>query len=356
MPTKKLPAKANLNHLRAQARDLMAAFLAHDPSAHQLAREFHPALRGVCDAELKETKFALADAQLVVARRYGYASWPKLKSRVQAGPPPGDERPLHEQIGDLEFRRAVDFIDAGDVESLKALVAQVPGLLTRRVRFEGLNYFLEPCLIDFVAENPIRNDRMPPNVVEVAATLIELGAAELDSVLGLVATGSVAREWGYQRPLLDLLVRAGADPNTAMPGALAHGEMDAVECLLSLGGQRDLRVAAALDDAEGVRMALASSALTVRHVALALAAQHGAASALRVLLEAGEDPNRYNPVGFHAHSAPLHQTALAGHTECARLLVRFGASKDYRDLMWGGTPADWARHGNHAALADELAP
>ena len=34
---------------------------------------------------------------------------------------------------------------------------------------------------------------------------------------------------------------------------------------------------------------------------------------VRMLLDAGEDPNRYNPVGAHSHSTPLHQAAVGGH-------------------------------------------
>src|SRR5205814_1529272 len=57
-----------------------------------------------------------------------------------------------------------------------------------------------------------------------------------------------------------------------------------------------------------------------RHIALALAAQHGHADVVRLLLDAGEDPNRYNPDGFHSHSTPLHQAVCSGHAEVVKLL------------------------------------
>ncbi|HLK47474.1 MAG TPA: hypothetical protein VKT49_05030 [Bryobacteraceae bacterium] len=41
-----------------------------------------------------------------------------------------------------------------------------------------------------------------------------------------------------------------------------------------------------------------------RHRALALAAQHGHVEVVRLLLDAGEDPDRYNPKGNHGHSTP----------------------------------------------------
>jgi ankyrin repeat protein len=63
-----------------------------------------------------------------------------------------------------------------------------------------------------------------------------------------------------------------------------------------------------------------------------------------MLLDAGEDPRRYNPVGCHSHSTPLHQAALAGHFELVRLLVERGARIDIEDTLWHGTPAGWAHH------------
>jgi hypothetical protein len=65
---------------------------------------------------------------------------------------------------------------------------------------------------------------------------------------------------------------------------------------------------------------------------------------VRTLLDAGGDPNRYNPVGFHSHSTPIHQAALAGHDKLVRLLVERGARVDLKDVLWQGTPADWAKH------------
>jgi ankyrin repeat protein len=87
---------------------------------------------------------------------------------------------------------------------------------------------------------------------------------------------------------------------------------------------------------------------------MALAAQYGNADALRTLLDAGEDPNRYNPPGAHSHSTPLHQAALAGHLSVVQLLVERGANLDMKDLLWQGTPADWAHHANKHEIESYL--
>ena len=85
-------------------------------------------------------------------------------------------------------------------------------------------------------------------------------------------------------------------------------------------------------------------------MALALAAQYGHAEIARALLDAGEDPNRYNPPGAHSHSTPLHQAALAGHLGVVKLLVEREARLDIKDVMWQGTPADWAHHEGRTAV------
>jgi ankyrin repeat protein len=62
------------------------------------------------------------------------------------------------------------------------------------------------------------------------------------------------------------------------------------------------------------------------------------------LLDAGEDPNRFNPVGGHSHSTPLHQAAGNGHLDVVKLLTERGAKLDVKDIVFGGTPAEWAAH------------
>ena len=92
-----------------------------------------------------------------------------------------------------------------------------------------------------------------------------------------------------------------------------------------------------------------------KNAALALASQHGHAEIVRLLLDGGCDPNRYNPVGFHAHSTPLHQAAARGHDQVVRLLVERGARPDIKDTTsGGGTPASWARHDGHKDIEEYL--
>jgi ankyrin repeat protein len=346
MPVRALPSNPNLDHLKYQAKDLLRDHASRDLGAAQRIREFHPRFAGATDAQIFKARLRLSDAQLAIARESGFPSWVRLKRHIEKPVPPGQlNRPHHERIEDTTFRRGVELLDAGDVVGLRTHLRQYPGLVSQRVMFEGGNYFQNPSLLDFVAENPIRHGRLPHNIVEVTKVILDAGAElpALNEALILIVTGSVPRECGVQVPLIDLLCDYGADPNSAIHSAL-HSGPEAVNCLIRCGATIDLPVRAALGSVEVARRLLPTAGSRDRHLALALASQFGHVEIVRLLLDAGEDPNRYNPVGCHSHSTPLHQAAGAGHIAAVRLLVERGARLDLRDILWHGTPADWAKH------------
>ncbi len=346
MPVRRLALNPNLDHLKHQAKDLLRDHAARRPDCAQRIREFHPRFALAADAEIFSAKLRLSDAQLTIAREAGFPSWARLKRHIEA-PTPADRLDLkhHERIEDPLFRRAVDLIDAGDVEGLRSLLRANPKLVHQQVSFEGGNYFRSPTLLEFIAENPVRHGRMPANIVQVARVILDAGpdAAARNQTLMLVATGSVVRECKVQRELIDLLCEYGSDPNSAVTPAAVLNEHDAARALLSRGAKVNLPVAAALglDEFAGL---LKTATAQERHLALAVAAQFGRVEMVRALLDAGEDPDRYNPPGGHAHATPLHQAAGAGYEDVVRLLVERGARTDLRDVLWHGTPADWAAH------------
>jgi ankyrin repeat protein len=129
---------------------------------------------------------------------------------------------------------------------------------------------------------------------------------------------------------------------------------DAAAALAERGARVELPHAAGLGLVDAAARLLPAADHEARHRALSLAAQHGHAEVVRLLLEAGEDPNRYNPEGNHPHTTPLHQAVLGGHEAVVRLLVERGARLDIRDTIWRGTPLGWAIHGGGKAHMDEL--
>lgn len=359
MPVKKLPSEASVDHLKRQAKDLVKAVRRCDPSALQRLREFNPGLAASAEHQRAEApRFTLGDAQFTLAREYGFAGWPRLHNAVCSQQGIELDLPHHERIDDPDFRRAVDLLDEGQTEALREHLQSHPELTQKPLHFEGGNYFQTPTLLAFVAENPVRHDRLPDNIVDIARLILDLGAKNhresVNETLGLVSSGRVVRECGVQVALIDLLCEYGAKPNGAIGAALGHGEFEAVSALIKNGADVDLLVAAATGRAEVMDQLLTEASEQQRHRALALSCQHGQREAARLLLQAGEDPNRYNPVDYHAHSTPLHQAALAGHIDVVRLLLAHGARDDRPDTLFDGLAVDWARHAGHDEIVDWL--
>ncbi len=358
MPTRHLPSHPDLQQLKQQAKDLLRAHRDRSIQAIQRMKEFHPRYRRASDVEIAGAHLKLADAQLTIAREYGFASWPRLKAHVENPNRENFSLPAHERIKDPFFRHAVDLLDAGDAEGLREHLRAHPTVVHHHEQLEGGNYFQDPALLEFVAENPTRRGTLPKNVVEMTRIILDAGGkddrASLNETLGLVASSAVAQERGAQRPLIELLFAYGADPNTATHLALLYGLFDSVEMLLHCGATLDLVVAAAMGRFADAAAALPTSDDETRQKALALASLHGRTEIVRMLLDAGVDPDRFAPVGGHSHATPLHQAALSGHEEVVRLLVERGARTDIRDIHHGGTSLDWAVYGRRAAIAEYL--
>lgn len=119
MPTKPLPPRPNLDFDRKQAKQLLAGLRAGEPEATRRLREFHPAFKEVAPDQAALSSLKLSDAQLVIAREYGFESWPKLKERFASR----RAEPSQELVE--KFKAAVA---AGDATALDALLDESPEL------------------------------------------------------------------------------------------------------------------------------------------------------------------------------------------------------------------------------------
>jgi hypothetical protein len=79
-PVRPIPSHPNLEHDRKRAKSLLRAARSGDADVFRLFRSLHPRAAAMDDpASLK-----FSDAQLVVAREYGFVSWPQWKQFVDS--------------------------------------------------------------------------------------------------------------------------------------------------------------------------------------------------------------------------------------------------------------------------------
>jgi hypothetical protein len=256
-------------------------------------------------------------------------------------------------IIDPLFLQAIEAIDSGDITSLKKLTTDNPCLITERYVNAEEGYFKDPYLLWFVADNPIRQEKLPGNIVEITNLLItavkenapESAQEQLDYCLGLVATGRILRECGVQIAMMEALIDAGATPGGGM-GALAHGNTEAANYLIERGGKLTLGVAVGLQRMEDIGRLLQIATADEKLTALTTAAFYGKTDIVKLLLDKGISPDGYpeKESGFHSHATPLHQAVWSGSLETVKLLADAGANVNAVDKVYGSTPLGWAEY------------
>ncbi len=381
MATRSLPRRPSLEHLRNEARDLQRRVREGDPAALSRAREFHPRFAERAD------RFHLSDAQLTVARSYRHASWPKLKTYVEAiGAYTRDPHAIT-PLADVadEFLRLACLVYGGDDLSRPAVAAQMlrrdPSLAGRSIhtaaaagdavaaaRMLGADRTLasttggpfgwEPLL--YVAYSRLVSDDRSHSHVGVARLLLEdslVFCADndmyADRVALLLRHGVDPDGRGTQHPalrgltpiershaagaekILELLVAAGAQPPMT----------DAVDALLGLcrRGERE-----SIERELARNPALAATAIQRHPRALIEAAERCNTAGVELLAQIGYDVN-LRPDG----QAALHVAAYDGNREMSELLLSLGADPTIRPLVrrYGGGmgPTRTPRRTRHAA-------
>ncbi len=162
LPTRKLPARPDLEQLKRQAKELLKAFLAGDPAAVADVSRFY--------GDADPAAFALHDAQLVLARSHGYDSWPKLKAFVDG----------------VTVARLIEATRANDVNRVRAILRARPDLINT---VQAWNY-------EYTALHCAVMDRQP----DMVRTLMQLGAdphAGISPHVEATSPLTIAMERGY---------------------------------------------------------------------------------------------------------------------------------------------------------------
>src|SRR5438093_1296823 len=238
--SRSLPARPSLESLRKQAKKLARDVAAGDAEAIGRARVY------LTHVELPLTQ---RNAQLVIAREYGFAGWQDLTAEVS------------KRIGrslDWAAAQARRIIHDNDVERLKQLLAEYPALLSWRGDDDdgGLLGFATGSYGD--SFDPIREEHFTRG--QCAELLIDAGAVVMPSVCeGLLRSRA--------RGLLQLFRRKGLLPRT-LKFLAALGDIDAVRITLDENGNDLAAVTEAFTIACGFEHEAVASLLLGRCVAL----------------------------------------------------------------------------------------
>jgi hypothetical protein len=361
VPTIPLPSDPNLENLRNRARKLQRAVKAQQPEALALVAEHHP-------DQLDIASFPLNAAQLVVARSYGFSSWPRLKKHLDiVGTYRRDPDVLtDEESGDLadrfcryacliysqddgperweqarillaenpELSRASIWTAAaaGDAAGVREWLAKDPALANR----QGGPHRWEPLL--YLAYSRVGGGAP----LEAASALLAAGADPnggylwkgeciFTALTGVFGEGEQGRgrqpRHPQEIPLARLLLAAGADPNDdqTIYNRMFFPDNSHLELLFEYGlgdtakGPWLTRLNATMD----------SVTATLRGQVV-WAIKHGFVDRVRLLMEHGVDilePFTDVPRLHRDGRTPVQLASAEGHRDIVDLLVAAGAPK-----------------------------
>jgi hypothetical protein len=133
---KSLPARPSLEQFRKQAKELVKNHRSRDAGALALIREFFPALAQKTDEEIILFPFALHDAQWVIARQYGFASWTELRDHL--GALDGKFTPVAEPSVAAKFKAICEAYKRDDYALFASVMSERMRTGIPRDRFESV--------------------------------------------------------------------------------------------------------------------------------------------------------------------------------------------------------------------------
>jgi ankyrin repeat protein len=282
----------DLEQLKRQSKELLAAFRAADPAAINEVT--------ACYDDPQLATFALHDAQLVIARSYGFDSWPKLKAYVDG----------------VTIRRLVEVVSNGAIERVKAMLKARPELANMAV-----SYADEHRAIHYAVMH-----RQP----EITRLLMRKGAnarAGIHPHRDATSAWTLARERGYDDIVAIIEEEENRKAISAHDSTIAPAiELDNAE-----------RTAVANGDLQWLRSRLAEGKLA-NHVRwsdgglLTVAVRNNRPEVLQFLLdECKFDPDERVSGGegdwvAYSQGHPLWNAAAMGLSEIANLLLDRGAN------------------------------
>lgn len=380
LPTRKLRQHPDLNQIKRQAKELLDAFSAGDTAAvAEVNAHYHDA---------SPLTFALHDAQLVLARAYGFDGWPKLKAfvdgvtvkRFEEAARNGDIAQLramlkqrHELVNSAALRHAVLRRDDAMVRVLMEHGANArTGVYPHRDATTPLVIAADRGYDEIVATvkeaerrrretNGATGSPDPEELFRaIASGENDRAVSLLESDRSLIQARTVHNSWTplhiaaarLNVPLVDWLLQRGADVNAkgrhwteqTPLDSVAHSTdgnksaefVDVVNRLLRAGAEMTPWAAVAFGDAGWLRARHAQGSL-INPIEgtggmLRIAATCNRADVLQLLLDFGFDPNERarmedvdaDGIAF-TWGMPLYHCAQFRKYEMAEILLKHGA-------------------------------
>jgi len=344
LPQRRLPKNPHLDQLRKQAKDLLAAYRDSESGAVAEVARY--------ERNADPASFALHDAQRVLARSYGFASWSKLKAFVDGA----------------TAARFLDAVRAKDLAQVRALLASRPELVSmgtdalgeqRAIHFAVINrdapmtrYLMEAGadarqgvyphrdatsalalarerefseIVAIIEEEEARrredlsctNATVTPEQDEIGAAIsrgdrtqtIALLEADLSRIQACDRNGRTPLHLAAQAHdavLVKWLLDRRANPRKLDPANLAPIDLAAqqsgnfpeiAQLLLHAGSVLTVRAAVALDDQASVREKIAADPALFKQIdvftggLVTLALRHRQIEMAKLLLDLGADPD-----------------------------------------------------------------
>jgi ankyrin repeat protein len=317
--SKQLPANPNLEQLKKQAKALLKRHQAADSEALTRIREHHPRGKSLSEKQVAASPFALADAQLVIASEYGFASWSKLQSHVKTLEAAGSTAKAVASLRDAAGR--------GDLARLNALLDAHPDLIDERGG-EGVRTSLHQAVFG--------------NSEAAVKLLLERGANPNIRCEGDNAYPLHFAVEKHRLPIIRLLVAHGADTigegdyhelgviGWATAWDYIQPNPEIVRYLLAHGAKHNIFSAVAMGEAGVIRELVARTpndlerrmnGTTMRRMPLHLAVIKNQPAAVATLLDLGADPESLDEARFSA----LDLAAVEGRHDLAQVLLERGA-------------------------------
>ena len=292
LPTRRMREHPDLEQLKRQAKELLRGFTAGEAAAVAEVNAHYRA----ADAK----SFALHDAQLVIARSYGFDSWPKLKAYVDG----------------VTVRRLAGAILADDLDQVKAMLDARPEIADLTMSYGD-------------EHRPIHYAVMKRSQ-EMVRLLMRRGADARHGIhphRDATAAWTIAKERGYE----EIAAIIEEEEQRRQGGEATRGESAA-----EAAGDEAARAAVASGDIAWLCARHAEGTLVnpVRWDGgglLTVAVRHNRPEILRLLLDYGFDPDERVSSGegdwvAYSQGYPLWSCAALGRREMAEILLERGAN------------------------------